>query len=344
LLLVVFNTRAQALELMFPYLANSKWLPELRRDFPYKNTCRLPQYSVVHSTSQPTINTSFPISNLFCSFPYFLFVSLNEHNRSININHPSLTRFHYDKMYTSTIFVAAAMLLANTVSSAPAPKYASYNGTNTYVFNTTSGVARATGSTVISSIHSTASTASVMPIIPIIPSTSKTTIVSASVTIVPSASISAFTSGVVASGTAPVVSTPTATATTASGLTLFQQLILAPNAVDRQALLADEDFVFDFTDPNRVAGVTKGDGGKIVRADHATFPALVGQGGTVAIGFLGPCGFNTPHVHPRAAELNLVVQGRLFASVTPENGGRHLNHTLSQYQMTVFPQGAVHTE
>ena len=139
------------------------------------------------------------------------------------------------------------------------------------------------------------------------------------------------------------VATP-ATPTAASGLTLFQQLVLAPNAVDRQALLQDTDFVFDFNDPNRVAGVTKGEGGKIVRADHATFPALVGQGGAVAIGFLGPCGFNTPHVHPRAAELNLVVQGRLFASVTAENGARHLNHTLNQYEMTVFPQGAVHTE
>ena len=64
----------------------------------------------------------------------------------------------------------------------------------------------------------------------------------------------------------------------------------------------------------------------------------------MAIGFLGPCGFNTPHVHPRAAELNLVVEGRLFASVTAENGARHLNHTLNKYEMTVFPQGAVHTE
>jgi oxalate decarboxylase/phosphoglucose isomerase-like protein (cupin superfamily) len=87
-----------------------------------------------------------------------------------------------------------------------------------------------------------------------------------------------------------------------------------------------------------------GPGGKTVRADHATFPALLGHGASVTVGFLQPCGFNTPHVHPRAAELNLVVQGKLFASVTAENGVRHMNHTLNQWDMTVFPAGALHTE
>jgi hypothetical protein len=144
------------------------------------------------------------------------------------------------------------------------------------------------------------------------------------------------------SSTSALSNAPTASNT--AGLTLFQQLVLAPNAVDRLALLQPSDFIFNFNDSSRTAGVTTGKGGKIVRADHATFPALVGQGGAVAIGFLDPCGFNTPHVHPRAAELNLVVVGRLFASVTAENGAMHMNHTLNTYEMTVFPQGAVHTE
>ncbi|KAG4422080.1 hypothetical protein IFR04_004821 [Cadophora malorum] len=125
----------------------------------------------------------------------------------------------------------------------------------------------------------------------------------------------------------------------------FEKLASAPNAVLRQELLSDSDFVFDFQNPCDGEGATAmGDGGKIVRADRASMPALLGQGGAVAIGFLGPCGFNTPHVHPRAAELNLIIEGRLFASVTAENGARHMNHTLSKYQMTVFPAGAVHTE
>jgi hypothetical protein len=42
--------------------------------------------------------------------------------------------------------------------------------------------------------------------------------------------------------------------------------------------------------------------------------------------------------------MNVVVAGTLFASVTPENGVAHINHTLTQYSMTVFPAGAIHTE
>ncbi|RDL38763.1 putative spherulin-1b protein [Venustampulla echinocandica] len=138
--------------------------------------------------------------------------------------------------------------------------------------------------------------------------------------------------------------TPSSTASTSSsGLTLFQQLVLAPNAVERTKLLPnDNDFLFDFK--KATVGIAKGEGGSIVRADHATFPALVGSGGTVAVAFLGPCGFNTPHVHPRAAELNLVVQGHLVSQSVHENGARVINHELSQWQMTVFPQGAVHAE
>jgi len=135
-----------------------------------------------------------------------------------------------------------------------------------------------------------------------------------------------------------------AQAPAAAGLSLYQQLVLAPNAVARQALLKDEDMIFKFDNPLQKVGVATGDGGSIVRADHATFPALLGQGGALAIGFLGPCGFNTPHVHPRAAELNLIIEGHLFANVVNENGARFINHTLGKYEMTVFPQGSVHTE
>ena len=127
------------------------------------------------------------------------------------------------------------------------------------------------------------------------------------------------------------------------GLTLQQQLELAGTAVDRLALIPnDQDFVFDFNASTQ--GITQGKGGKTVKADRDTFPALIGSHGSMTLGFLGPCGFNTPHVHPRAAELNIVVAGRLVSSVTAENGARHMNHSLTQFQMTIFPQGALHTE
>lgn len=129
-----------------------------------------------------------------------------------------------------------------------------------------------------------------------------------------------------------------------SVLSLTDKLILAPTAADRLALLTeDSDFIYDFAHPPAGASTT-GFGGHTVKADRKTFPALIGNGGSVTVGFLGACGFNTPHVHPRAAELNLVVEGRLISSVTAENGARHMNHTMEKFQMTVFPAGALHTE
>ncbi|RFU31416.1 hypothetical protein B7463_g4917, partial [Scytalidium lignicola] len=141
---------------------------------------------------------------------------------------------------------------------------------------------------------------------------------------------------------AGVFATPVQRDTTASPLSLQDQLELAGTAVDRLALLQPSDFIFDFN--TSTVGIVEGEGGKTVKADRDTFPALIGNKGSMTLGFIGACGFNTPHTHPRAAEMNIVVQGRLMAAVTPENGAKHLTHTLNQYQMTVFPQGALHTE
>ena len=141
-------------------------------------------------------------------------------------------------------------------------------------------------------------------------------------------------------------STTCATPLTLPDQSVFESLVLARSAVDRDNLLNNDDTVFAFVNPCRNTpelGGTIGDGGKLVRADHSTFPALVGSGGSITIGFLNPCGFNTPHVHPRAGELIVVVEGCLFTSVAAENRALHRNHTLNQYEMTVFPQGAIHT-
>src|SRR5690606_10251062 len=63
-----------------------------------------------------------------------------------------------------------------------------------------------------------------------------------------------------------------------------------------------------------------------------------------AVGFLGPCGFNTPHVHPRGTELLVVTTGRLVTEMVPENGARVVKTLVEQYQMTLFYQGSVHTQ
>ncbi|KAL8854912.1 MAG: hypothetical protein Q9221_000419 [Calogaya cf. arnoldii] len=125
---------------------------------------------------------------------------------------------------------------------------------------------------------------------------------------------------------------------------IIGQLLLSAKAVDRINLIPkDTSFKFDFKAPPADT-LSEGKGGRTVRADRMSFPPLIGTGASMALGFLGPCGFNTPHTHPRSAEINLVVQGTLETQFTLENGARTIHNTLGTYQMTVFPQGALHTE
>ena len=49
----------------------------------------------------------------------------------------------------------------------------------------------------------------------------------------------------------------------------------------------------------------------VTKASMIEFPALEGQGVSVAALMYPPSGINPPHVHPRAAELLIVLQGEL---------------------------------
>jgi hypothetical protein len=133
---------------------------------------------------------------------------------------------------------------------------------------------------------------------------------------------------------------------TAANTTLISMLELAATAVDRAKLLNDNsDHIFDFAQPPPNANSTTiSDGGRTVKADRKTFPALVGTGVSMTVGYLGACGFNTPHTHPRSAEMNIVVEGRLIAEYVAENGASIVRNVINTHQATVFPQGALHTE
>ena len=151
---------------------------------------------------------------------------------------------------------------------------------------------------------------------------------------------------------APTVTVRDAAPTTPA-LSLTQQLFLADTAVDRFALLPDDKaFVFDFDNP-----ALKGKGGlqgDIIAANRKTFPPLVGTGVGMAVGFLNGCAFNTPHVHPRSVELQIVTSGRLITEMVPENGvfrdndktkGRRvIQNEVKANQMTPFYLGSVHTQ
>lgn len=134
---------------------------------------------------------------------------------------------------------------------------------------------------------------------------------------------------------------------TAATLSLTAQLTLADTAGDRFTILSkNEDFLFDFNKPRGLAGK----GGDLFAANRKTFPALVGTGSGMAVGFLNACGFNTPHLHPRATELQVVTAGRLVVEMVPENGvlenGRRrlITNTVAANQMTPFYQGSVHAQ
>lgn len=116
----------------------------------------------------------------------------------------------------------------------------------------------------------------------------------------------------------------------------------AATAVEKLDILGDDnDWKFDF---NSEPAGANGLGGTIVTANLASFPVTQMTGSSMAIGVMGPCGFATPHSHPRANELNLVTQGTLISTMTLENGARVINQTVGFQQMTVFPQGSMHME
>ncbi|KAL9591026.1 MAG: hypothetical protein Q9179_007964 [Wetmoreana sp. 5 TL-2023] len=148
------------------------------------------------------------------------------------------------------------------------------------------------------------------------------------------------------SGSATVPSSAASPADTslANDPNIIGQLILAAKAPDRINLIPqDASFKFDFNNPPDKSSTT-GRGGHTVRADRQSFPPLIGTGVSMTVGFLGPCGFNTPHTHPRSTEINIVVQGTLQTQFTLENGARTVHNELGTHQMTIFPQGALHTE
>jgi len=111
---------------------------------------------------------------------------------------------------------------------------------------------------------------------------------------------------------------------------------------ERLNLLQTSDFVFDFLNPP--SGVSKGEGGSTVAATASNFAALIDHGIAMTVGFIEPCGINLPHFHPRATEINFIVEGVFQAGFFSENEGKFVGNTLSPGMVTVFPMGVIHFE
>ncbi|CAI6335546.1 unnamed protein product [Periconia digitata] len=136
-------------------------------------------------------------------------------------------------------------------------------------------------------------------------------------------------------------------------------LLLAQSETAREAILFPhvpdaQNGTFQFIN-NTVKPPT---GGTIFLSTINNFPALGSTGLAQAVGFVNPCGLNTPHWHPRANEFLTVVQGSLVGALILENdsgpgnvvGGPaphvgpslQINTTLSNYTGMLFPRGLVH--
>ncbi|KAH6673059.1 RmlC-like cupin domain-containing protein [Halenospora varia] len=125
-----------------------------------------------------------------------------------------------------------------------------------------------------------------------------------------------------------------------------------PQPLPYNATIPGVDYAFITrlkTAPNLVARVAmgatlEGEGGKFVVASGATMLGLVENGMSMAVGFTKACGFNTPHTHPRATELSIVVKGRMISEFVAETGARKIRNEHQTYSMAAFPQGALHLE
>ncbi|KAF1848255.1 RmlC-like cupin [Cucurbitaria berberidis CBS 394.84] len=139
---------------------------------------------------------------------------------------------------------------------------------------------------------------------------------------------------------------------------LFRDLSAAPTLVQqfRRLLTSGETLltgdalkkliVFSFNGATPANGAK---GGATKAANVETFPILYKLGISTTVGFLEPCGINTPHVHPRATEFLTLVEGsNLKFGYVLENGlvkagqNPEIAGALNKFEGTVFPQGSIH--
>lgn len=85
-----------------------------------------------------------------------------------------------------------------------------------------------------------------------------------------------------------------------------------------------------------------------IQASTGSFPILLGSELTVTYATLGPCGVVMPHVHPRASEFFVVVDGEidfgflLEVGLLKDGSSPEIDGKLTQYKGTLFPQGSIH--
>jgi len=139
---------------------------------------------------------------------------------------------------------------------------------------------------------------------------------------------------------ATLVAAVTGVAAQTDDSALVAKLLTANSQVTKiMDLPADSQYVFNFMNGSR--GTAQG--GFAVGAVSTTFPALLTGRGAMVVGVLGPCGANSPHTHPRATEIQIVVQGGpIYAEMAMEDSARVVRNNVSLGEATIFPEGSLH--
>ncbi|KAG9248775.1 spherulin-1A [Calycina marina] len=118
------------------------------------------------------------------------------------------------------------------------------------------------------------------------------------------------------------------------------KLLAAATELDRQKILSsDTQWIFDFHAQQTYSYSP----GSVINANAATFPAMQSTGMTLAMLNLGPCAMLPPHLHPRATNVVVAVEGMTTTYMVEENGARAVTEVLSPGKMTIFPRGSLHT-
>eukprot|EP01023_Acetabularia_acetabulum_P014905 TRINITY_DN17249_c0_g1_i6.p1 TRINITY_DN17249_c0_g1~~TRINITY_DN17249_c0_g1_i6.p1 ORF type:complete len:200 (+),score=38.14 TRINITY_DN17249_c0_g1_i6:148-747(+) len=85
-------------------------------------------------------------------------------------------------------------------------------------------------------------------------------------------------------------------------------------------------------------------GGQVAALDVETLPSLQGSGISQSLFVIQPCGINLPHIHPRATEVQTVIEGEdVLMGFVEENANRRpVFNVLGEGESTFYPQGLTH--
>lgn len=119
---------------------------------------------------------------------------------------------------------------------------------------------------------------------------------------------------------------------------LNAQLKTSATELSKLALIRDQ-LVYDF----KSSPFYNYSPGGVANANAATFPAATGYGLTVAWLALGPCAMLPPHLHPRATNFVVGIEGETQTFMIQENGAEIVTATIVPGQLTIFPRGSVHS-